>query len=367
MRSMTSTYWTKINFTILELLHMIARVEIQNDIAYFKMGNDLVFPRIRKDHAIEQPTHELPSNHEIANTIKRALNDAVDCASKFGMTIETTDAIKCTMRKAKTFRKPNPGGKIDEEESCQDSSEDEHPILDSNTDRNESLNLRDYSTSDIELGENSKYIQIYESDGSSKIVLKSSVVWLLSESVPKLSSDRLKRVQSTPLQKIQKRQKTRNPSKLHSHVTSSDECSSRILHKSNEIHLGEWCVFSCDLNTRILEGDVIKNIVFGSVLAFRHTEGKTDKEKQYHKDYANIYDETQENKRQDLEVLSAWYMLNGNGELVSMGIKSNFYLNIKNYISSSLPPKIIRDQVLFVGAGISREILCLEKQTKESI
>lgn len=62
-------------------------------------------------------------------------------------------------------------------EEIQNDSEDENSIMN----RSDSINLRDYNNENNEIDGNSKYIQIFEPDGSTKVVLKSSIVWMLSE------------------------------------------------------------------------------------------------------------------------------------------------------------------------------------------
>lgn len=47
LRTMTTLNWTKINFSMLELTHMISRIDLQNEIAHFKLKNTgITLPRI---------------------------------------------------------------------------------------------------------------------------------------------------------------------------------------------------------------------------------------------------------------------------------------------------------------------------------
>lgn len=49
IRSMSTLNWTKINFTMLELLHAFGRIQLQNDIFYDKLVNvDISIPRVQK-------------------------------------------------------------------------------------------------------------------------------------------------------------------------------------------------------------------------------------------------------------------------------------------------------------------------------
>lgn len=82
-RSMGTAQYTKINFSLYELLHMISRVEAQNDISYFKLQNKgISFPNVRQGKTTIYP---LPSDCEIKDIIVRAKKIAVVQAKRFGM------------------------------------------------------------------------------------------------------------------------------------------------------------------------------------------------------------------------------------------------------------------------------------------
>lgn len=109
MRSMTTANWTRINFTLSELLHIIERVELQNDIAYYKLSNSVEFPRasarVNSNNIYNEcPTYDLPSNDELLGAIKNALTDAMQCASQFGMNCEDSDILKCPLRNLFGYR-----------------------------------------------------------------------------------------------------------------------------------------------------------------------------------------------------------------------------------------------------------------------
>lgn len=91
MRSMSTANWTQINFSLSELLHLVERVELQNDIAFYKLANVVNFPRIQVEKSNENPLYEMPSNEELIIVIENALKDAVQCASKFGMNFEISN------------------------------------------------------------------------------------------------------------------------------------------------------------------------------------------------------------------------------------------------------------------------------------
>lgn len=335
LRSMGTINWTKINFSLLELIHLIERIELQNDIVYEKLANVVRFPRVPIDQQeLKDAEHfKLPSDPDIFMAIKSALDDAVQITSKFGMNFDQNNIPKCRSRMPHVARhnfKSNDGSESDTTASASDDELDDG-YAESIMNRTEELNLRTYNDAindEVLLSENSKYIKLNESDGSSKVVLKSSIVWLLSESRDKLSSDRLKRVQGTQPQKIKiKRQKI-------SQNTEAD-----AFFKSDEICIGDWCVFrldntssnTCKPNITLPAESAIGNVLIGSVLAFRFCTGKTEKDRQYHHDFVKI-------ETQNIEVLSTWYTVDINGILQSLSINSNFFVDLQNYVATTTIP-----------------------------
>lgn len=84
-RSMGTTQFTRINFSLLELIHMIGRWEVQIDIIYSKLNIEgIEMPHKRKGKNI---IYELPSDVEINNTIEIAKQGAFEWAETFGIFI----------------------------------------------------------------------------------------------------------------------------------------------------------------------------------------------------------------------------------------------------------------------------------------
>lgn len=89
MRSMGTANFTKINFTLYELLHMIARVEFANKIVYTR--DEFEFPRAKLMQHITRVNILLPSDQQIVDTMNRALHDALENSKKFGMDFQEED------------------------------------------------------------------------------------------------------------------------------------------------------------------------------------------------------------------------------------------------------------------------------------
>lgn len=97
MRSMGTTNYTKINFSLFELLHLIGRVELANDIMYFKLADSGVFfPRNSLRNA-KFNEFDMPSDSKIEETVSTALAMAVDDAKKFRIDVSQDDIKNCLL------------------------------------------------------------------------------------------------------------------------------------------------------------------------------------------------------------------------------------------------------------------------------
>lgn len=333
LRSMGTQNYTKINFTMAELLHMISRIDIQNDIAYYRLANKAQFPRITKNEA-PRKIHSMPSNAEIAAAIGKALSDAVECAAQFGMKCDQIHLHTCQLKN--TTHIPQTKSR---EENVPTTDQDNEELENMFHNRTEKINLKEFNVENFD--ENSKYIQICDLDGTMKIVLKSSIVSLLANSPGKLSNDRLKRVQETPLQKTAKRQKT-----LRNDIPQN-------LVKCSQLYIGDWCVFKFDpemFSTINLPENTLENLLVGVVLGFEFVDGNTEKEKQYHIDVATVTDEKSDKIRDDLNVLSSWHAISNQDDtrdtLIPLGY--NLYLNMKHYQYNTPSPTVIKTNVLSI-------------------
>lgn len=189
MRSMTTINWTRINFSLQELLHMSGRIELINDIMYDKLAkHDVCFPRFKRQNmkSSQRTIHTLPTNEAIEKELDKARTTALLDAAKLGMPSSILDMKKCPLSKTSLNITSVQKGQFD---ILEETDEDE-TTLNCNS-------LRDYACTQIEnnLDKESKFVEVFKEDGTSKIVLKSSIIWLLTESKETLSKDRLQRVQ----------------------------------------------------------------------------------------------------------------------------------------------------------------------------
>lgn len=114
LRSMGTVNFTKINFSMLEVMHLISRIELQNDIVYSKLtGLGVSFPRnkIKSDRVAK---FQLPSNNGIKETMENALENAMKDAIAFGMEINCKNEIKCAIEETILKDKQKQKRKIEE-------------------------------------------------------------------------------------------------------------------------------------------------------------------------------------------------------------------------------------------------------------
>lgn len=189
MRSMTTINWTRINFSLLELFHIASRIELVNDIVHYRLNEqNVIFPRI-KNCSKQYQSFALPSDDTIQNILCQAQKRALLDASKFGMHLELSEIMHCPLSQVTLKEVNNIAENIDIE------SEDEN--LGSEEQTYSCASLRDYARDDMQVDNDSKFVQVFNDDGTSKCVLKSTLLWLMTESKDKLSKDRLSRVRGT--------------------------------------------------------------------------------------------------------------------------------------------------------------------------
>lgn len=75
LRSMSSTYSTVVNTSMLEIMNRIKKIQLQGEITFSKNLKDVNFPRLKKELKIKT-YDELPSNDEIIDIITKAKFDA---------------------------------------------------------------------------------------------------------------------------------------------------------------------------------------------------------------------------------------------------------------------------------------------------
>lgn len=323
MRSMGTINFTKINFNLYELLHMIARVEMSNKIAY--SNKDIEFARIAREIETKDSL-QMPSNLEILNEMEKARKNAIAKMAEFGIFLsenEITHNKELQCAKEKTAKEMMAMFPNECESDWFSDSEEE-------------------SDSEPELGST---IDLIDPDGEIKKVRKSTFLWMLSESNDKLSADRLKRVRGSTSTE------TNSPlKKLKPNDFFSDD--SNVL-KLNELKIGDWALFDLDkevipssFNTNHRKGHFIANVIgFRKVIDDRLNRSKRST-KQYKMDYVSIEKLTD---KKNIEVLAIWYFCQENTILEHCNGKLT--ITIEKYIGT------IKSPVVRTDSGIVNNVL----------
>lgn len=321
LRSMNTPNFRKVNFTLLELLHMTRRIEVQNDILYTKLPN-VNLPKLEKCKE-KTKIYALPSEQEISDCLDRAKRFAVADALKFGMDVASNEIDECELNIPKKL--------VNDEDVEEADIENE-----SNADFEQSTTCETLDETDFpEIYDDDEtiqhgFLQIEDPKNPNKklVLRKSTFVWHLTEGTKKISADRLIRVQNTGGGKNQ--QQTVASSK-------SRDSPSVLVNEANalkHIGIGDWCVFKTD------RSDSGSSICFGSMLAFKFANGKTANEKKYKGGDSVDLREFQNTTTKDLEVLSSWYNMSETGYLTPMKKENHFFINIKNYVATVAKPKV---------------------------
>lgn len=182
-RSLGTTQFTKITFSIYEFLHMIRRVEAQIEIAYVKLADqEIHFPNKRKGKAI---IFDLPSDKVIDETIAKAKDEAIQNALKLGMS--TTTAIDDFQIKTNI--------KFDEDDYSEfPNDEDIEAEMDMEMDVDE-FDADELNSDNMVVDINSRYVVVRDEDGFKRKILKQTYLWMLIEPSEKISNERWIRVQ----------------------------------------------------------------------------------------------------------------------------------------------------------------------------
>lgn len=167
--------YTKINFCLYELLHLIGRTEVQNDIGYIKLANDdIFFPNKRKGKTIFYP---LPNDTEIAETILKAKEAALNDTHNLGI-IESHEIDHFNFS-------TNIVPQNDEYDSDADCD------FGNNND-----NLCENLAAEEDDDNGNAYTFVVDEDGIQRKIRKSTLVWMLTDPYVPLSKDRLRHFKS---------------------------------------------------------------------------------------------------------------------------------------------------------------------------
>lgn len=362
LRSTSTTCSTVVNCSLLDAIHRIQRIQLQADISVMDFnseGENIIFPRTRhlntsyeaQDKNISPPIVSLdknctlPSYSKIKNILHCAKQDAFHIISMLGMKVDIKKADDIQIRNLSNTNTID-GHVFNEEQDekdnldCEDFSEmstinstqqteteeecDTEVLQDLTILSNvtETLELQDYAEAQANLHSESPFTVVKDSQGKEHVVRKSSICWLFNTKVSKLSSDRLQRVRSSEYEK-----------NVRSTITRNRNCTIT----SEEVSIGDWCLFQTD------NGD---GYIVGLVLSFAYMTGQTWRSIEYSNNFANVSG----NKKQ-IGVLCHWFDVDNNGNLTLLELAVHGYLPIERY-RLTLPYPIFTE----IGVRLSNDI-----------
>lgn len=199
IRSFSSTFSTVTDASICDILQKMSKIQLLNDITHIKLRS-YNFPRIgkpsrsyypkvdRNGHDVEERIGmQLPTLPEIIEAIELAKLEAQDYAASLGVEVMGELACEIKLRQFNEIAIPN-SSRITANADTDENADMLEMFSDINLSAyNQKIRLEDYD-------ENGPYIKVQNTKNQVFYVKKPVLIWLLSKSTSKLSSDRLQRV-----------------------------------------------------------------------------------------------------------------------------------------------------------------------------
>jgi hypothetical protein len=215
-RSMTTTYSTVVNYSILDIIHRLNRIQVLQNITV-DLQDKIHFPREKSSRlgssAINgNPNFENLSDHELDDVVGKSFREASALANSLGMT------TPLDMNEYPSIFPLNDVQIESEEDTFLDENiiygDNDDLIQDDtflNTDSSEAesdmtaiseklisggeLNLKDFSNkTDSFQNEKGQFLKIRTPSGAALTIKKKSLVWFLSDKRYRISADRILRV-----------------------------------------------------------------------------------------------------------------------------------------------------------------------------
>lgn len=322
LRALTSTLSTQVNFSILELLYKLRRLDFMSE-AFYKLKDKYQFPRNMKAFEAVQGKEficiTLPENYEIEASIHSAFKRAADRAVKLKI-------LKCVPKKIPAANLPfnlpddvDLGDDDDDEEIAED-DEDIACTLDDDDPGGENEAMADLiedimivstgpigvkTFNNIDVSPTSPFVRVKDDSGNEAVIKKSSYLMLLSSGDVHLSSDRLERVKAS----VQKAA-TINP--------LSTGLESAV--KEERVTVGDWCAFLSENRT----------LSIGRIISFSYLlVGSTWKRQEYRGNSATVQDQTDPRK---VGCMCTWYTADSKGYLHNDSMEVQGYYDLSNYV-----------------------------------
>lgn len=197
IRSLSSTFSTVTNCSVLDVMNRMSKIELQNQISHFELKH-WNFPRIGLPSSSYFPTIDrngrnrigdsvkLPSREEIISEIELAKLEAIEYTESLNVYLNDPKNYACTFPKKKQ-RVVN----IENYNNLESANEN-GDVLHLFTE----VNFKPFSMkiNPEDIDETSKYVKVRNYNGEILYIEKHVLCWFLSSTTSKMSSDRLIRV-----------------------------------------------------------------------------------------------------------------------------------------------------------------------------
>lgn len=209
LRSMGSMNFTRINFSVYDVLYMIRRIEVINDIAYFKLPNDEIPIPLSHKRAQKTQIYQLPTDEEMNSTLKKAKIQAITDAKMFKMESNNIDTFDF---RSNVILEDSDDEFEDENDNIDEDEDDEFIELSELGDSSGASAQDNFNCSENEevlnpkLDPKSPFTIVIDENGEKRKIRKSTLIWVLTEPGQATSKDRLKRVQVGKKRKTQANQ-----------------------------------------------------------------------------------------------------------------------------------------------------------------
>lgn len=223
IRSLSSTFSTVVNCSLLDIIHRMCKIELLNNISHIELKN-FNFPRIGKQPRTCYPKikrikqngqeNKLPSSEEIFKEIELAKLEAIEYAETLGVFVKSPRYLTCNLNVASTLENTE-NTENTEHQYHQDIRNDFDDYVKTDLEELESknvlkffsnVNFSQYANKNIKPDGNPTecglYVRIDSPVGKTVKALyirKDTLCWFLRQSTERVSSDRLKRVMSKRL------------------------------------------------------------------------------------------------------------------------------------------------------------------------
>ncbi|KAK3909723.1 Aspartic protease SNP2 [Frankliniella fusca] len=318
LRSISTFSSSITTFSLLDVQHKVRRLDILSELQVM-LENFCNVPRAKKASKKQEETLSnfiLPEDFEIEQTVEASYGQAAKVCKKLGLRVPSR-APTCALNLEDHVDEDDEDDLVIEIDGRTDTFplEPEDQVTDDTSDVLEDLCVSTVSIElntfdDVNLTPTCPFVKVCDGSGHTRIIRKSSLVWLLSSGDTKLSSDRLHRVRAAQVK----------------HQPAWSTASLSKPRREETIFIGDWCAFNED------------NIIYiGRIVAFSYMSGKTLKDKEYSAD--SVPTSAPKSGARGVGVLCSWFTLKKR-ELKPVNMDVHGYFNLKFYICTVPRPQI---------------------------